>query len=382
MAEIAWGYRPNPDPDRLIVKGLRALAHGVVPCYGGHQVDIHMWKDAFTRIFHELGARRGYIAGDTVKYAAMVVSQQTRDFGRANSDIWHLAEGINGIHHVTHLPLDVIFDDSLTIDGLSKYPVVIFDNVMCLSDSQCNAIRGYVENGGTIIAMHETSLWDEWGNRRENFALADLYGVDYLSTETTVPRVLVPHEDELKKQFGRFVTFMGRGTRVAMRDGSDAEILMARSPLASVNLVNVKVDSFDSDTPEIVRRRVGKGTVIYSATDFGDGYQHHRRHRVADLFGTLERTSAKPLIEFDAPARSVETRAHWQDENTIVAHIVNGTAESTGSMAPLADIRIRLNGRTVRRATSPITGRTFNIKRNTVQIPSVGHGEVVLLSLR
>ena len=382
VKEIAWGYLPNFDPDRQIAKGLRSLAHGLVPCYGGFHVDINLWKDSFKKIFDQLKLRRNYIQGETVKYAAMVVSQQTRDFRQENDTIWHVAEGVNGMHNVSHLLLDVIFDDYLNVEDLSKYKVVIFDNVACLSKAQCDAIRQYVQNGGTIIAMMETSLYDEWGNKRDNFELADLFGVDYKSTEDAVTRVLVPHDDELKAQFDRFITFVGRGTKVALRDGADAELLMARSPLASVNLLNVKVDPIDSDEPEIVRRRVGKGTVIYSASDLGDGYQRHKRRRVADLVTALERRAAQPLVEFDGPARSVETRALWQDDNTIVVHIVNVTAMYTKHMAPVADIGITLNGRTIKRATSPITGRRFKVTENAVNIPSVGYGEVVVLELQ
>ena len=381
VKEIAWGYLPNFDPDRQIAKGLRALAHGVTPCYGGFQIDIHMWKDSFKKIFRELSARRDYLAGDTVKYAAMVVSQQTRDFRREGDTLWHVAEGQAEIHNVTHLLLDAIFDDSLNPADLSQYPIVILDNVACLSDAQCTAVRWYVESGGTVIAMMETSLYDEWGNRRDNFALADLFGVDYRSTEEAVTQVLVPQEAGLREQFGYFLTFVGRGARVALRGDAGAEVLMVRSPLASVNLVNVSVDAFDSDEPAIVRRRVGDGTAIYCAADLGDGYQRHGRRRVADLLGALERAAVRPLIEFDAPARTVETRAHWQDENTIVAHIVNATALFAHHMAPVADVRIRLHDRSARSASSPITGREFAIADNTIAIPSVGYGEVVVLEL-
>ena len=383
VEEIAHGFLPNFDPDRQIAKALRAMAHGLVPHPSGVHVDIQLWKDSFKKIFDQLKPRRDYFQGETVKYAAMVVSQQTRDFRQENDTIWHVAEGVTGMHNVSHLLLDVIFDDSLNVEDLSQYKVVILDNVACLSKAQCDAIRRYVENGGTIIAMMETSLYDEWGNRRENFELADLFGVDYKSTEESgVTRVLVPHDDELKQQFGHFITFIARGTRVALRDGTDAEFLMARSPLASVNLLTLKVDSFDSDEPDIVRRRVGKGTVIYSATDLGDGYQLHKRRRVADLLTALEREAAPPMIEFDAPAHSVETRAHWKDDNTIVVHIVNMTALYAKHMAPVADIGIGLNGRTIKRATSPITDRGFEVADNAINIPSVGYGEVVVLDLQ
>jgi hypothetical protein len=403
VKEIAHGFLPNFDPDRQIAKALRAMAHGLVPHASGMQVDIHLWKDSFKKIFDQLKKRRDYFQGETLKYAAMVVSEQTRDFRRekdpptggvgnnANAStfhgipvlnsLWHVAEGVNGMHNVSHLLLDVIFDDSLNIEDMSKYKIVILDNVACLSKAQCDAIRRYVQNGGTVIAMMETSLYDEWGNPRDNFELADLFGVDYRSTEGRVTRVLVPHDNALKQQFGHFITFVARGTRVALREGTDADLLMARSPVPHVNLLNVKVDPFDSDEPDMVRRRVGKGTVIYSASDLGDGYQLHERRRVADLLTALEREAAPPLIEFDAPAHSVEARAHWKDDNTIVVHIVNMTALYAKHMAPVSDIGIAVNGRRIKRATSPITDRRFEVADNAINVPSVSYGEVVVLEV-
>ena len=42
--------------------------------------------------------------------------------------------------------------------------------------SDCQAVRRFVERGGHLIATGRTSLYDEWGTPRENFALADLLG--------------------------------------------------------------------------------------------------------------------------------------------------------------------------------------------------------------
>ena len=132
----------------------------------------------------------------------MVVSQQTRDYRQEYETIWQIGRGMTEIHNVTHLLLDVIFDDSLNVADLSQYPIVVFDNVACLSGQQCEAIRQYVRDGGTVIAMMETSLYDEWGNQRDNFELADLFGVNYISTEDTVTQVIVPQTEDLKEQFG------------------------------------------------------------------------------------------------------------------------------------------------------------------------------------
>ena len=56
---------------------------------------------------------------------------------------------------------------------------LILPNIAALSDAQCDQLRAFVRGGGNIIATHETSLYDEQGAPRKNFALADLFGVDF-----------------------------------------------------------------------------------------------------------------------------------------------------------------------------------------------------------
>ena len=70
------------------------MATGLVPHPSGVHVDIQLWQDSFKKIFDQLKPRRDYCQGETVKYAAMVVSQQTRDFRQENDTIWHVAEGV------------------------------------------------------------------------------------------------------------------------------------------------------------------------------------------------------------------------------------------------------------------------------------------------
>lgn len=56
--------------------------------------------------------------------------------------------------------------------------VLILPNTGALSDAQCAAIRRFVEAGGGLIATGETSRYDEFGDARVDFALADLFGIE------------------------------------------------------------------------------------------------------------------------------------------------------------------------------------------------------------
>lgn len=74
---------------------------------------------------------------------------------------------------IPYLPVHI--DD---LDEARKWcKVLILPNFGALSDEQCEKIRSFVQNGGALIASGETSLYDEWGDCRGDFALADLFDV-------------------------------------------------------------------------------------------------------------------------------------------------------------------------------------------------------------
>ncbi|MCX6620853.1 MAG: Tat pathway signal protein, partial [Acidobacteria bacterium] len=55
--------------------------------------------------------------------------------------------------------------------------VLILPNLAAMSDEQCEAVRKFARRGGAVIATGVTSLFTELGDRRPDFALADLFGV-------------------------------------------------------------------------------------------------------------------------------------------------------------------------------------------------------------
>ena len=67
-------------------------------------------------------------------------------------------------------------DFHVRLDG---FKVLCLANEACLSDEQVEAVRRFVAAGGGLIATHETSLYDEKARRRDDFGLADVFGVHY-----------------------------------------------------------------------------------------------------------------------------------------------------------------------------------------------------------
>lgn len=81
-----------------------------------------------------------------------------------------------------------VIDEVSVIDGsLKKYNVVILPNIACLSDKEMDALREFVKNGGTLISSYETSLFNEYGEKRDNFGLSDMFGVRLEEDNTEGP---------------------------------------------------------------------------------------------------------------------------------------------------------------------------------------------------
>jgi hypothetical protein len=140
------------------------------------------WLPVVERIYDWHHRHERYLRNtESLARVAMVTSEQTATFyrggpGRSPSDhgrgMYHaLVEG--------RMPFDMIHEALLTPERIDRYALLVMANVAALSDAQCAAIRAYVQRGGSVLATFETSLYDEWGGRREDFGLGDLFGVTF-----------------------------------------------------------------------------------------------------------------------------------------------------------------------------------------------------------
>ncbi|HEX3729316.1 MAG TPA: alpha-amylase family protein, partial [Opitutaceae bacterium] len=54
--------------------------------------------------------------------------------------------------------------------------LLVLPNIGAMTEAQAASIRRFVQSGGGLLATGQTSLCDEWGDPRADFALADLFG--------------------------------------------------------------------------------------------------------------------------------------------------------------------------------------------------------------
>jgi hypothetical protein len=88
----------------------------------------------------------------------------------------------NGMYHAlveARIPFEMVNDRLLDPEYLKQYKLLILPNIAALSDKQCDQLRHFVEQGGSLVASFETSLYNEEGIQRSDFGLSDIFGVSF-----------------------------------------------------------------------------------------------------------------------------------------------------------------------------------------------------------
>ena len=117
-----------------------------------------------------------------VAKVGVVWSQQNMDFyGRDDAE--SLVElpwrGITQALIRARIPFLPVHADH--IDRESKnLSLLVLPNLGVMTDNQVSSVKRFVEGGGGLFATGESSLYNEWGARRLDYAFGDLFGVHRL----------------------------------------------------------------------------------------------------------------------------------------------------------------------------------------------------------
>ena len=183
---------------------------------------------------------------------AVLLSQRTRDF-RSSPSYYHgeYAAWIQTMAEES-IQYSVILDRDVTPDRLARYKVLLLPNVALLSERQAQTIGAFVASGGSVIAIYETGLFDEGGERREDSVFAGAMGLRKLGY---VPwRTRVRFGAELAK--GMAAPHVDTTARHCVYRARDA----SRSRVLAKLLDPVKGKEV---APAVIETRFGKGKFYY-----------------------------------------------------------------------------------------------------------------------
>ena len=82
-----------------------------------------------------------------------------------------------------HIPFDLINERTLVENRLEKYDVLVLPNIAFMNDIVARNIERFIEKGGRIYSSMTTSLYNEYGRFRGNFALKNVLKLNYIELD-------------------------------------------------------------------------------------------------------------------------------------------------------------------------------------------------------
>lgn len=291
----------------------------------------------------------------------------------------------------SHIPFDVLLDNDISSEALSRYKVLILPNSACLSDTQIESIQAFVRQGGSVVAEFETGCYNEIGRVRDLNPLFQTFGA------SEVVRMMKPisYEEYVRiKQthpvFGEF-----KENRLLARPTYSLESKAASDAFVPSVFMNEAGGSYcplkgESTIPALIVNSTEAGRTVYIPSLVGDFYG---RFKLPDYEKLIESillwAHVDPLsITVDCPPTvQVEMRRNYNGEKLII-HLVNNTGDMQRPITeiiPLQNVRIRLRSNAVKkvRAIRSEIDLSFNYQDNQVEfvLPELGLYELIVVDL-
>jgi len=375
---------PDTEPLSAVQAALGCVSAGGVACTGVG-VDAKTMAYALREMEEAAAPRMPYLGGETIEYAAILVSQSTMDFYATPPDAWDGIHGANEFCRHAHLQSSVIFDDHIERGELDRYPVILLGNAACICEKQAEQLTAYVEAGGVLVACHEAGILDALGYPHSTPVLDELLGIATRRPgEDTLPTLERPAGELLE----RYVTFQGAHTLPS--PAAEAEVLANTADHGPGSWDGLETGGAPFPrSPGMLLRRVGQGTAIYLGVDYFTNYLRVPTPHMLRLLKDLLTGLRPPRVTLRAPM-CVTMNARVQPDGQWAVHLHNapGSAyayptpprnnylHAPGEVVPVHDIAVIVHESLILGADSAITGDSLTVT------PALGEVYVERLELQ
>jgi hypothetical protein len=316
-----------------------------------------------------------------VATVGVVWSQQNIDFyGRDESEVinelpWR---GITQALIRARIPYIPVNADHIDRDA-GKLSLLILPNLGVMTDSQAEAVRRFVKKGGGLIATGESSLYDEWGDRRPDYALADILGTHITSEKGTDLRKqagetyhtylrLSPEmrsnfdgpKTNLKPQPGaiRHASLKGfdetdiieyGGLLGQLRRDSGTEVLMTFVPQFPIYPPETAwMREPVTDIPGLIIKTIkGSGCIAFLPADIDRQYGRYNLPDHGNLLANLIRWASKDDIPLAVDCAGLIDCNIYRQPGNLILHLVNLTSAGTwrqpvDEYIPVGPVNVRI----------------------------------------
>lgn len=396
------GYQIRPLPMHLVEMST-VLAHGgLIQYYDQINPDGSLEGrslEGLSSAYDAVRERESWLdTRDPISYSAVMWSHATEIYAQPELAEIHRI-GLEGAHHALmeeHLPLAVLNDQQVTCGEFGDNRVVVLPSVTCLSSNQVDQLEQYVRSGGGLVATYRSSLCDEVGRSRSEFALKDLFGAEYLEPLSYLhsfiqPSVEHPITDGLALNWPMTLWKMPQ-VKVHLLDGASLGSVV--NPMRGFHMGHPPMEVISA--PSIVAHQYGAGRVVYFSAPIDAVYGAYGHPDYRRLLANAVRWAAAeaPRVEVQAPL-SLEAVAFQNEANgRMVVHLLNramaGSARAKAAViqeiVPIQDAVVRISGKTeFSRATLQPSGTKLRLEKPAngsaleVTVPRVDYHEMVVL---
>lgn len=258
------------------------------------------------------------------------------------------------------------------VDINKRFKVIVLPKTVCLSNMEVQALRDFVENGGTLVADYLCGMMDEHGKARPAGALDSLFGIRRSDRDGYFDGKGLYEIDaeKYKKPFlNRFTHFKGAGRHngiVIVEKGTYADDKGSTKSDAG--------STFPKTPDAIIENSPGKGRTAYLNLAPLEYWSHAKRlsdygRNWRDIVASiLEKSGLTPRVSiaFDGKAGHMPEALFWKNKDRLFMGIVinpsekdnlKDTRDASGINGDETDITLRFNHAVT--ATNMRTGRHF-----------------------
>ena len=267
----------------------------------------------------------------------MVYSQNTAHYyggEQARSKVEDAGLGFYQALVEGRIAFEMVHDGLLDAAHLAQFRVLILPNIAALSDAAVGHLRAFVERGGSLVATQETSLYDEWGTRRANFGLSDLFGARFSGKvdgpvqnsyfnverdpETKALHPLLKGLEDAPRVIGgvRWVA-----TEPAGQMRYNPLTLVPSYPDLPMEEVYPRVAR--TTVPGVYLRQVGKGRVVYFPWDIDRTFWEVLSNDHGTLLRNAVLWAAGDDLAMRVEGKGVLDVAAWRQKSSLAVHLVN-----------------------------------------------------------
>jgi hypothetical protein len=327
---------------------------------GGYQEDRRQFRVA-EPFYRWYAAQQEYLVNRRpVATVGVVYSQRNFEwYGRDDGNELALAP-YNGMIQAlirARIPHLAVHADHIERDA-GEFSLLVLPNLAAMSTSQVEAVRRFVSKGGSLIATDETSLYDEYGDRRPDFALAEVFAANYTGkrygprnpaglehsylrlTPDVGQNVDGPrHGDEPAKSATRHPVLRGfeetniltfGGVLPEVKPGPGATVLLTLVPeFPAYPPENSWMRVPRTEIPGLVIREQNGARIAYLPADIDRRFEHGNIPDHGDLLANLVRWAAKDSLPLEVHGPGLIDCHLYRQQNRLVLHLVNLTSAGT-----------------------------------------------------